>query len=462
METVQQEYKKTLPPNSRRGLVLIVVLWVLVLLALLTLTLAQNTRLDNAVRASAKDRITARWLARAGVYQAMDTIAGDTSSTDYSRDNWYDNEDVFKDVELETGRFSVYADRWESASSLTYGVCDEASKLNLNTASRKALLALPDMTEELANAILNWRNRRDVPAEIESIASHSEKTILGIRLPRRMFATIRELALVEGMNAEILYGEDLNLNGYLETNENDGDARPPQDDQNDLLKRGLLSYLTVYSFDANQDGLGFWRINLNTVDEETLADELELEEGHVNWILEKQAGGFESIADLLQENIIKTEDFAGEVKAARDTAEGIAGKKKIIKALDWKTFRRIADRITVTEDRIIPGRININTAGREVLMTLPEIDAPLADAIVAKRTTADYPQGFTSVAEIMYVPGMTLQTFKQIAELITVRSNVFTIRSCGQAERSGIRHYIEAVVARTRSDLTVLYWKESR
>ena len=95
-------------------------------------------------------------------------------------------------------------------------------------------------------------------------------------------------------------------------------------------------------------------------------------------------------------------------------------------------------------------------------MTLPQIDAPLADAIATKRTSADYPQGFTSVAEIMYAPGMTLQTFKQIAELITVRSNVFTIRSCGQAERSRMRHYIEAVVARTPSDLTVLYWKENR
>ena len=74
METVRQEYKNHPRPNRQRGLVLIVVLWVLVLLALLVLTLAQNTRLDNAVRASGKDRITTRWLARAGVYQAMDTI----------------------------------------------------------------------------------------------------------------------------------------------------------------------------------------------------------------------------------------------------------------------------------------------------------------------------------------------------------------------------------------------------
>ena len=45
----------------------VLVLWVLVLLALVGLALAQDTRLDNAVRVAVKDRVTARWLARAGV-----------------------------------------------------------------------------------------------------------------------------------------------------------------------------------------------------------------------------------------------------------------------------------------------------------------------------------------------------------------------------------------------------------
>jgi len=462
METIRQKYKNYPRPNRQQGIVLIVVLWVLVLLALLALTLAQNTRLDNAVRASGKDRITARWMARAGVYQAMDTIAGDMGSTDYTHDRWYDNEDAFKNVELEQGRFSLYADRWESPGSLTYGVCDEASKLNLNTASREALMSLPEMTEELADAILDWRKSQDVPTQIKSVAIDTEGKPTEFRLPRRVFETIRQLALVEGMNAEILYAEDVNLNGYLEANENDGEAREPYDDKDNILKRGLLSYVTVYSFDRNQDNIGRPRINLNTADDSTLTTELKLEEGHVNWILEKQELGFESIADLLEDTLIQTKEFAGEVKGARETAEGIATKKKVIKAPDWKTFRRIADRIAVTDDAIIPGRININTAGREVLMTLPGIDEALADGIMAKRTNADYPEGFTSVAEIFSVPGMTLEIFKQIAEQITVRSNVFTIRSCGQAKRTGMRHYVEAVVARTYSDLTVLYWKENR
>ena len=39
-----------------------------------------------------------------------------------------------------------------------YGLVDEASKLNLNTATPQMLRRLPGMTEELAAAIVEWRN----------------------------------------------------------------------------------------------------------------------------------------------------------------------------------------------------------------------------------------------------------------------------------------------------------------
>ena len=64
--------KKTYLPKCPKGrgpygVALVVVLWVLVVLAVLAVGLARNTRLDNSVRLTAGDRVTARWLARAGV-----------------------------------------------------------------------------------------------------------------------------------------------------------------------------------------------------------------------------------------------------------------------------------------------------------------------------------------------------------------------------------------------------------
>ena len=40
--------------------------------------------------------------------------------------------------------------------------------------------------------------------------------------------------MVYGMNLDFLYGEDANLNGALDPNENDGMALPPNDNQDGI------------------------------------------------------------------------------------------------------------------------------------------------------------------------------------------------------------------------------------
>jgi DNA uptake protein ComE-like DNA-binding protein len=327
-------------------------------------------------------------------------------------------------------------------------VTDEASKLNVNTATREALLALPKMTETWAEAIIDRRKNRAGTLSGRVGEMSPERTTAG--LPgKRSFRTVRELGLISGLTEEILYGEDRNLNGILENNENDGDKRAPTDNQDGVLDKGLLSYVTVYSYELNRDGQGQPRININTASAETLETELELNIGHINWIMENRGAGFKSIFHLLEEGV----DLKGNVDIA-----SLDPKKSI--PLDIATFCRIGDRITVTDAEVIPGRININTAGSTVLQTLPEIDGRLADRIVEYREGSA--EGFANVAEILFVEGVTLRQTQVLGELITVRSNVFTIRSCGQAERSGLKHYVEAVAAREGTKLSVVYWKESR
>src|SRR4030095_7853637 len=53
--------------------------------------------------------------------------------------------------------------------------------------------------------------------------------------------------LVNGVTAEILYGEDANLNGVLDANENDSDNSAPYDNRDGRLDSGLMEYFTVYS-----------------------------------------------------------------------------------------------------------------------------------------------------------------------------------------------------------------------
>ena len=52
------------------------------------------------------------------------------------------------------------------------------------------------------------------------------------------------------MNMDILYGEDANLNGMLDPNENDGMTLPPYDNQDGILDPGVFEYVTTWSHEA--------------------------------------------------------------------------------------------------------------------------------------------------------------------------------------------------------------------
>ena len=47
---------------------------------------------------------------------------------------------------------------YNTDDALAYGLADEAGKLDLNTATRDMLLKLPGMTEDVADAIVDWRD----------------------------------------------------------------------------------------------------------------------------------------------------------------------------------------------------------------------------------------------------------------------------------------------------------------
>jgi len=146
----------------------------------------------------------------------------------------------------------------------TFGLVDEASKLNLNTATVGMLELLPGMTAELAAAIVDWRDEDSEPSENGA----EDEVYARLNPPRRAknapFETVEELRLVNGATIELLYGEDTNLNGVLDLNENDGDNSPPADNRDGRLDPGLLEYVTVYSRQPGTSPDGSARINITT------------------------------------------------------------------------------------------------------------------------------------------------------------------------------------------------------
>jgi type II secretory pathway component PulK len=174
---------------------------------------------------------------------------------------------------------------------------------------------------------------------------------------------------------------------------------------------------------------------------------LGLSEGHAKWIVENRGGGFQSVGDLLTNQ--SPEKPPQNSNNANNQAQPI----------DRQTFAQIVDKITVSGEQKIPGKININTAPKEVLEALlggNDQAEQLAESIVSQRSTLLY--GFQTIGELLNVSSMTVSRFKNIANQITVRSDVFTVRCFAKAAVSEATLQTECVVDRGASPVTILYW----
>jgi len=423
--------------RNNRALALIAVLWVAVVLTVIAASVARNCRLDSRLYTTTEGQLRCRWACRAGLERAVAVLNEDTRASDSLGDLWSENEADFNDVSLQGCRFTVRVE-------------DEAGKLNVNTASKEQLLGLEGMTEEVAEAIIDWRDKDDNPGASGAEQAYYQNLPYGYVIGNRPFRTIRELLAVKGVTEELLYGEDTNLNGKLDYNENDGDASSPHDDQDGELDRGWIAYLTCYSYDREVDSEGQDRVNINKASQAELQRSLDLPKPYAKWIVENRKNGYKSIADLLTDNSGKAPPR--DMKRNSDRAV----------PLDVATFKRIADKITVNDKKKIPGRVNVNTASKEVLAALlggDESAEQTAQSIISYRQTLL--DGMSSVGELLDAGSISVATFKKIVPYLTTRSDVFTVRcfaESGQERGPRIKLESEAVVDRSSRPCKVLYW----
>ncbi len=282
-----------------------------------------------------------------------------------------------------------------------YALWDEASKLNINTATQEMLEALPNMTAELAAAIIDWR---DADSDITAGGAESESYLR--REPKYQcknsnFETVEELRLVYGMSEEILYGEDTNFNGILDPNEDDGDESLPEDNKNGVLESGLLEYVTVYSKEPNTKSDGSERINITR-------------------------GGNE-LQQLLQENF--GQERAAQIKTVQNPSSVLEYYVK--SGLTADEFEQVADVLTASSGSSVQGLINVNTASETVLTCIPGIGQQYASAIISAREgRTEDSTSFAWLTEVLDEtsateagPYLTWRTYQFSADIIAVGPN---------------------------------------
>lgn len=242
-----------------------------------------------------------------------------------------------------------------------FGLIDEASKLNLNTATLEMLQALPRMTSQLAAGIIDWRDTNS-----EATVNGAESETYQARNPAYScknadFESVEELRLVFGADPLILFGEDYNRNGILDANENDADLSPPSDNRDSRLDLGILDYVTVYSGEPNVRTNGSPRISVS-------------------------GGGQTELPQLLQEKFgqARATEIQQQIQATGGTYGSVL-EFYLRTKMKPDELAQIEGDLTVTNATYIPGLINVNTASAAVLACVPGIGPDKASQVVASR-----------------------------------------------------------------------------
>ncbi len=271
------------------------------------------------------------------------------------------------------------------------------------------------------------------------------------------------------MSLELLFGEDMNGNGILDTNENDGSASWPEDNADGRLDRGLSAHLTAWSSSRNVTSTGGARVNINSASADDIKKSVSgVSQEQAESIVEhRKKKKFANIVELLDVKLVKkvaqkSEDKKSEKGGNKNKSSNNKGNTTTQttdkNAFDENAFRKIADAVTTTDDKVRKGVVNLNTAPEEVLACLPGISKALAANI--RQTREKRENGFQSVADLLDVEGVSTDTLKQFYPHVSVRSDVFSLWSYGVTRSGDIHRCVHAVVDRTEPVSRIRYWRE--
>ncbi len=390
--------------RKNKGLVIIAVLWMVVVLMVMTAILGRKSRLDMKVCLARTEAVRCKWACRAGIEKAMAVLNEDETENDSLLDLWSDNPEDFNDIMLDRCWFTVR-------------VIDESSKLNINAATKEQLLGLPDMVEDIADAIIDWRDSDDMPSGAGVESGYYESLTYGYIARNGPFRTLRELLLVKDVTEELFYGEDTNLNGRLDYNERDGQESPPADDGDNVLDVGWAAYLTCYTNDKSDE-----------------------------------SGEAQTPGDTGQTSVGQAQTPGDQGRPSENQEQPSGNTQPPPGGTDQ----------TSESTNQTSAKVNINTASDIVLTALlgggDEAERTVQAIIAYRETLAD---GIEDISELTEQGILSNDIFGQLEDYITTSSDIFTIRCFATADRNGVSGttlQTEAVIDRSSTPFRILFW----
>jgi DNA uptake protein ComE-like DNA-binding protein len=256
--------------------VLIAVLIVVVILSLAGYHF--NELMTTEFQAATNDMrvLEVKALADSGVHYAAALLGDPNTLSGTLNNNLFDNPSAFRDQVVgggdAPGRFSIVSPLEPDAAATgggnqpyRFGFSDESGKINLNAlltldssgqVGHDLLMQLPNMTDDIANCILDWLDPDSDPRTNGAEDDYYSSLSPPVHCKNGPLDSLEELLLVKGVTPDLLFGTDQRRTGLAP----DGS----------LADRGWSAYLTIYSREQNIDSQGNPRIYLNSSDLQTL------------------------------------------------------------------------------------------------------------------------------------------------------------------------------------------------
>ncbi len=513
--------------HKTRGSSLMIVLVVVVIVSLGAYTFSELMFTHNETATLSSQNIQAKWLVDAGIDTARIHLL-QNHELRMSAGGDYDNRNVFQAINVIpdtnpnlTGNFTIIAPAIDSDGFIAgyrYGLEDESSRLNLNAlviadtyadnGGREMLMALPGMTVDIADAIMDWIDDDDETREFGAEFDYYQSLGSPYEPNNGPFNTVEELLLVRGVTPEMLYGADINRNGQIDTHEEPARQRVQEilsianstsgDEvlNTGSLDRGWSAYLTLYSQENNLNINGEPRINLNSSDLQTLHQDLSsvFDPAVANFIILYRQGY--EIVDEPQTDGLPQPASAVEIDFLREPEREITQVLELIgKQILWEpdliddepidilpaypldislanTLDRLMDNASTSSNPTIPGRLNINQAPRLLLQGVPGLDDELIDFILQTRSIDPYQDQqnyyrhetwLLKQSGISFLLGgvpFTLEDMKALQPFICGGGSVFRAQIIGYYEGGTASARGEVVIDATTVTPRILLWRD--
>lgn len=436
-----------------RGFATLIVLWVVAVAAVVLVSVHRASLGEAVAGREAMARVRAYWAARSGLESAIARAEYSALQGDPSGPRGYLQELAL----VSAGRLegAVYEVAHDTVYGRSPGPRDAHALINVNTMSRDALLTLPGMTEDMADSILDWIDADDDTRPLGAEVGYYRAQAYAYEPRNAPIRSIEELELIAGVDPLLVRGEDWNLNGILDPNEDDGDASWPPDNADGRLDGGWSAIITAASVGDYLSASGQPRLDLSTASAGEVATRTGITSEQATVLVDyaQKRSDMARMRDLVRYELRQLADLAagGQAQGGRVTLPQ-GQQRSNVPSLTTEELARVLDEVMIGTESgggaYTPGKLNLNTCPAEALEYLPNIDPALADAIIFERESR--PDGFASVVDLLAIPGLNRARLATLYDMLTVRSNTFIVTSRGRDLRSGVEVEISATVDRSR------------